>query len=226
MPPVPRKLEAPPGPGITAAADIADDSPEMPFEPLPVQELWRMVFDAPFTSPETQRIQQRFGSSIDTLAPAPELERTPVSELGEGPSPEEPGSTPPPERAGPPWGQATKAKGISYEGQKFTHPTSGLPGYPAVDLFGKPGTPFLAPEDGKIIRHSGKGGTRGQVYGYTIYFKGKSGTVYFITHLGKARAPKGSYKRGQKIGSIGAWKDGSPHAHVGVKRPSSGSKRS
>lgn len=106
--------------------------------------------------------------------------------------------------------------GITYSGQKFTHPTAGLGGYPAVDLFAKPGTPFLAPEDGEIIRHSGKGGTSGQVYGRSVYFRGKSGREYFVTHLG-AVAPKGRYRRGQPLGTVSPWTGGSPHAHVGVR---------
>jgi hypothetical protein len=106
--------------------------------------------------------------------------------------------------------------GITYSGQKFTHPTSGLAGYPAVDLFAKPGTPFLAPEDGQIIRHSGRGGTSGNVYGRSIYFQGKSGKTYFVTHLGTV-APKGRYRKGQRLGTVSPWSGGDPHAHVGVR---------
>jgi murein DD-endopeptidase MepM/ murein hydrolase activator NlpD len=109
-----------------------------------------------------------------------------------------------------------RRRGVTYSGQKTTHDTDGLPGYPAIDLFAKPGTPFLAPENGRIVRLSGRGGTSGQVYGYSIYFQGVSGRRYFITHLNKARAPLGSYKAGQVIGTISAWSGGATHAHVGM----------
>lgn len=121
------------------------------------------------------------------------------------------------ELSGTPMYGAPSGPGITYSGEKFTHQTSGLAGYPAIDQFAKPGTSFNAPEDGTIIRHSGRGGTSGQVYGYSVYFKGKSGKTYFITHLGPNRAPVGSrLKRGQRIGRVSPWSGGSPHAHVGV----------
>jgi Transglycosylase SLT domain len=113
-------------------------------------------------------------------------------------------------------GSLPGGKGITYSGQKFTHPTSGLGGYPAVDLFAKPGTPFTAPEAGTVYRHSGRGGTSGGIYGRSIYFKGQSGKDYFITHLGQI-APKGRYRRGQTLGTVSPWKSGAPHAHVGVR---------
>jgi len=109
--------------------------------------------------------------------------------------------------------------GFTYTGQKFTHDTPGLPGFPAVDLFAKPGTPFLAPESGKIVRLSGRGGTSGNVFGYSVYFQGDSGKLYFLTHLQKARPGAGTRIRaGQKLGLVSAWKSGSPHVHVGIKQ--------
>lgn len=113
-------------------------------------------------------------------------------------------------------GRSRKRRGITYTGQSSTHDTSGLPGFPAVDIFAKPGTAFLAPEAGRVIRLSGSGGTSGQIYGYSVYFLGKSGRLYFITHLGQTRAPIGSYKAGAVLGTVSAWSGGSPHAHVGI----------
>lgn len=113
---------------------------------------------------------------------------------------------------------AVRGPGITYKGQRLTHDTDGLPGYPAVDLFAKPGTPFKAPEDGKIVRISGHPGTTsGNVFGQSVYFQGRSGTTYFITHLGTV-APRGVYRRGQALGTVSRWDSGSPHAHVGVHR--------
>lgn len=108
--------------------------------------------------------------------------------------------------------------GLTYSGQKLTHDTDGLPGYPAVDLFAKPGTPFLAPEDGRVVRLSGRGGTSGNVYGWSVYFLGKSGRKYFITHLNKQRA-RGRLAAGDVIGTVSPWDGGATHAHVGIHEP-------
>lgn len=112
---------------------------------------------------------------------------------------------------------APSGPGITYSGQKLTHQTDGLAGYPAVDLFAAPGTAFNAPENGKVIRLSGRGGTSGNVFGYSVYFQGDSGKTYFLTHLNANRAPVGSrLRKGQRIGSVSQWRSGSPHAHVGI----------
>lgn len=97
------------------------------------------------------------------------------------------------------------------------HPTAGLPGYPAVDYFAKPGTPVRAPENGAIVRHSGRGGTSGQVYGVSLYYDGyETGNGYFITHLSWV-APIGRYRKGDEIGRVSPWSGGAPHAHVGIR---------
>lgn len=124
-----------------------------------------------------------------------------------GGRPHSQGASPPPGKPG---------HGITYSGQKFTHDTDGLPGYPAVDIFAKPGTPFLAPENGRIYRLSGHPGTTsGNVFGSSLYFLGASGRRYFVTHLAGV-APIGRYRRGQRIGRVSRWDSGSPHAHVGI----------
>jgi hypothetical protein len=106
-------------------------------------------------------------------------------------------------------------KGITYSGQATTHDTDGLKGYPAVDIFAAPGTPFRAPERGRIVRISGHPGkTDGNVFGQSIYFQGVSGRKYFITHLGSVRE-KGRYDAGSILGTVSAWSGGSSHAHVG-----------
>lgn len=107
--------------------------------------------------------------------------------------------------------------GVTYSGEELTHQTSGLAGYPARDIFGKPGTPFLAPESGRVVRLSGRGGTKGGYYGWSIYFQGDSGRKYYIQHLNKDRARRGRYKAGAPLGTISAWEGGAPHAHVGVR---------
>lgn len=131
--------------------------------------------------------------------------------LGGGAASSGPAATPAPSAPLPTRG------GITYAGQKFTHPTSGLGGYPAVDLFAKPGTPFLAPESGRVVRHSGTGGTKGGTYGWSVYFQGDSGKKYYVQHLNKNRAPKGRVRKGQPLGTVSAWDGGASHAHVGVR---------
>jgi hypothetical protein len=101
---------------------------------------------------------------------------------------------------------------------KATHQTAGLPGYPAVDYFGKPGTKVLAPEDGAVRRHSGRGGTSGGFYGWSLYYAGhQTGNDYYFQHL-LGRAKIGTYKRGDVIGTISPWDDGAPHVHIGIKK--------
>lgn len=103
--------------------------------------------------------------------------------------------------------------------QETTHETSGMGGFPAKDWFARAGTPVLAPEDGRVVRHSGRGGTSGQVYGWSIYYQGRAtGNLYFITHLMAKRAPIGEYKRGDVLGYVSSWTGGAPHAHVGIKK--------
>jgi hypothetical protein len=104
-----------------------------------------------------------------------------------------------------------------------THQTSGLPGFPAVDIMATPGTKILAPENGMITRISGSEPTapppdgQGGPWGLSIYFVGtETGNTYFLTHLMKV-AGLGGYKRGAVIGLIGDY-PGSPadHVHVGI----------
>jgi hypothetical protein len=113
------------------------------------------------------------------------------------------------------------------------HQTDGLPGYPAIDFFAKPGTPVIAPENGTIERFSGydpgRGPTRDGVFfgtafaggalGWSIYLKGDSGTTYYLTHLGSRTCAEGQrILAGAKIGTVAdydRWGRKS-HVHVGV----------
>ena len=103
---------------------------------------------------------------------------------------------------------------------KSTHETSGLAGFPAIDIMATPGTKVLAPADGMIVRHSGSSvseGARGSVFGRSLYFvTAGGGTTYFITHLSEV-APLGMYRKGQVIGIVADW-GGRSHAHVGVRQ--------
>lgn len=143
----------------------------------------------------------------------PRVSRDPMALLGAIKDVQAPAAAPAPEDA--PVQPGRRVSGITYNGQALTHQTDGLAGYPAVDLFAKPGTPFLAPEDGRIVRLSGRGGNSGNVYGLSVYFQGRSGKLYYITHLGTTGRP-GHYRAGQPLGTVSDWKSGKPHAHVGI----------
>lgn len=110
-----------------------------------------------------------------------------------------------------------------------THPTGGLPGYPAIDVFGKPYTTIGAPENGRVIRLSGKspslGGVPGGAYGWTTYIRGDSGATYFITHQAYRSVVLGQRViRGQKIGAMADCRVAHmptylTHTHIGKHGP-------
>ncbi len=111
-------------------------------------------------------------------------------------------------------------------GHATTHPTEGLPGFPAFDYMAQPGTRVLAPENGRIVAISGHDpstgthGPSGDVFGWSLYYVGEeTGATYYMTHLFRV-APLGRYAKGDTIAVIGSW-PGDParsHVHVGVHR--------
>lgn len=76
-----------------------------------------------------------------------------------------------------------------------THETSGLPGYPAVDLFAPGGTRVVCGFNGVVRRLSGHDPTRtatpGGPYGFTCYVKPDAGGDDFVTHFGTRRVHTG-----------------------------------
>jgi murein DD-endopeptidase MepM/ murein hydrolase activator NlpD len=105
------------------------------------------------------------------------------------------------------------------------HETSGLPGYPAHDLFAPAGTHAVAPVSGTVIRLSGhdpaQGPTQGPhgPLGYSVYIKGDDGKTYFLTHMGSRNVKPGQkVRQGQIIGTVANYdKYGTPsHIHEGV----------
>lgn len=98
----------------------------------------------------------------------------------------------------------------------LTHATKGLDFYPAFDTCWHVGDVVEAPEEVKIIRHSG-----GTTSGYSIYATGKSGLRYYVTHLNSRRAAVGTVvPEGGRLGTVGDPRDfpGArvAHAHVGI----------
>lgn len=104
-----------------------------------------------------------------------------------------------------------------------THPTDNLPGYPAYDYFGSPGTPVVSPVDGRIRRQSGKspkeGGLPGKAMGWSLYVTSAGGTVdYYLTHIDHIVVKVGqAVRQGQRIAEIAkppaGW--GDSHVHCG-----------
>lgn len=87
-----------------------------------------------------------------------------------------------------------------------THPTAGLPGYPARDFFARPGTIVLAPAAGKITKLSGhdpaEGGVPGGAYGWSIYLTVPH-AIYFLTHFSTRLVELGqAVELGQEIGTV------------------------
>lgn len=87
-----------------------------------------------------------------------------------------------------------------------THPTGGLAGYPAIDVFAKPGTPVGAPEAGTISRFSGKepalGGNPGGAYGWSMYLTCPH-AEYFLTHFGSRAVKVGqTVERADLLGTV------------------------
>lgn len=87
-----------------------------------------------------------------------------------------------------------------------THQTAGLPGYPAIDVFAKPGTVVLAPMDGQVRRCSGHnpkdGGVPGGAYGWSLYLTVDHAEL-FITHMADRFVTEGTrVKRGDRIGTV------------------------
>lgn len=104
-----------------------------------------------------------------------------------------------------------------------THETEGLPGFPAVDVFGKPNEEVRINVTGKVVRLSGhpcsEGGTPGGAYGRSIYIESDDGTR-FLTHFNGVRVAVGalitpSVVLGTICDSAVSHKPGTSHIHYG-----------
>ncbi len=90
-----------------------------------------------------------------------------------------------------------------------THETSGLPGFPAIDVFADAGTLVLSPFTGKIVKLSGSRPTQtvkpGGPYGWSIYLQARDGGTAFLTHFGTRAAyckVGACIGRGEVIGTV------------------------
>lgn len=100
-----------------------------------------------------------------------------------------------------------------------THQTGGLPGFPAIDVFGASGTTIGAPENCTLVwPHLIPWNQTARVGGWTCYLWGKeTGNTYFLTHFAHIVA-KNEFSAGEVIGTIGAVPNGwwAPHIHEGL----------
>jgi hypothetical protein len=92
-----------------------------------------------------------------------------------------------------------------------THPTSGVPLYPAFDDAFKAGCEIVAPEDLVVTRDSSS--RPGDAFRAT----GQSGIKYWFGHLVRAPAVGTRFRKGETMGvvldhNVG----GGPHVHVGI----------
>lgn len=110
-----------------------------------------------------------------------------------------------------------------------THETSGLPGYPAVDVFGQPGEGVRSGFWGRVRRTSGRpcadGGSPGGPYGLSIYIRNRvNGRERYATHFDSLALDVGAFVwPGRLIGTIcDSRVSGKPHTshiHLGMTSP-------
>ncbi len=103
-----------------------------------------------------------------------------------------------------------------------THETGGLPNFPAIDVFAKPGTLVFPPESGTLhYPHMIPWNLKARVGGGTIYLHGKSGAWYFMTHFEfetlRTRPKIQIWHRLGKVAAVpnNAW---APHIHEGQNK--------
>ncbi len=85
---------------------------------------------------------------------------------------------------------------------KATHQTSGLPNFPAIDVYAPEGTLVYPPEGGILVhKHFIEWDLKKRVGGYTVYLQGRSGNTYFLTHFSTVRR-EGRIYRWQSIGRV------------------------
>lgn len=96
-----------------------------------------------------------------------------------------------------------------------THQTSGLPGFPAVDVSGTPGEAVLSPASGTIGDvHFIPWDIAKRIGGFTFYLISATGT-YFLTHFGGVTVRSGqTVSAGQQLGTVGAVPQNAWAAHI------------
>lgn len=109
-----------------------------------------------------------------------------------------------------------------------THATAGLPGYPAIDVFGPPNAYVVSGFWGRVRRISGRpcaqGGTPGGSYGQSVYiFNRVNGWERYATHFNRLDVKVGDrIWPGKVLGTICdsavSGKPNTSHIHLGLRR--------
>jgi len=95
-----------------------------------------------------------------------------------------------------------------------THPTAGLPGFPAIDVRGPAGAYVTAPEEGELVwPHLIPWDIQKRVGGWTCYYQGDSGDTYFLTHFASLR-DRGRYHKGGVLGIVAAVPQNAWPSHI------------
>lgn len=126
----------------------------------------------------------------------------------------------PPEQAVSAGPRDHRANAVQYAGKKMilptswsgTHVTDGL-GWgtkTASDLMAKAGTLVGAPESGEVVRWGSAQG------GQSMYFRGKSGRLYWLGHLDNIARPGTKVRRGQVLARVSA-DHPRPHVHIDAR---------
>lgn len=92
---------------------------------------------------------------------------------------------------------------------RLTHPTEGIPGYPAIDIGWSAGLDVLAVEDMRVTEASSAN------IGDAFYAEGASEIEYWYGHLIIAPSVGRTFQRGQKVGDI-IWHPNGSHVHFGM----------
>lgn len=100
--------------------------------------------------------------------------------------------------------------------QDLTHPTDGVPHYPAFDDgFGHPGLTVIAPEDFEVTKIGRFVRRDGNPNGRSVYGKGVSGIDWVFGHVENPPAVGMKIKKGKKFAIISSNHE-MPHLHCGV----------
>ena len=92
---------------------------------------------------------------------------------------------------------------------RLTHPTEGIPGYPAVDVGWRTGLDALAAEDMVVTEASSAN------IGDAFYSEGENEIEYWYGHLVLAPRVGKEFSKGDKVGDI-IWHPNGSHLHMGM----------
>lgn len=113
-----------------------------------------------------------------------------------------------PPNAVPQLGKLTQG-GVELLKLRLTHPTSGIPHFPAIDAGWITGLDVYAVEDMVVTRPSSAN------VGDAFYAMGESGIEYWYGHIQSAPPVGKAFSKGAKVGDISAHPNGA-HIHMGM----------